>query len=128
MTNYKSKTTASSELTATGIPTDDTTTTRTYSRYSLSAYSAKPYHRSLSSSSTGSLSSSHSLSPTSTQHTNGSAADEGQKTILEVELNKGAVGLGFCIEGGKCSPLGDRPITVKRLFKGGYNYIKLNKK
>lgn len=37
---------------------------------------------------------------------------------LEVELHKGAVGLGFCIEGGKGSPLGDRPITVKRLFKG----------
>ena len=37
---------------------------------------------------------------------------------LEVELQKGAVGLGFCIEGGKGSPLGDRPITVKRLFKG----------
>ena len=37
---------------------------------------------------------------------------------IEVELNKGAVGLGFCIEGGKGSPLGDRPITVKRLFKG----------
>ena len=37
---------------------------------------------------------------------------------IDVELNKGAVGLGFCIEGGKGSPLGDRPITVKRLFKG----------
>ena len=41
------------------------------------------------------------------------------KDLVEVEMQKGAVGLGFCIEGGKGSPLGDRPITVKRLFKGG---------
>jgi len=40
------------------------------------------------------------------------------KEIIQVELQKRAVGLGFCIEGGKGSPLGDKPITVKRLYKG----------
>ena len=40
------------------------------------------------------------------------------KEIIQVELQKRAVGLGFCIEGGHGSPLGDKPITVKRLYKG----------
>jgi len=43
--------------------------------------------------------------------------DEGKVTV-NVNMNKGAVGLGFCIEGGKGSPLGDRPVLVKRMFKG----------
>lgn len=37
---------------------------------------------------------------------------------MEVELMKGAIGLGFCIEGGVGSPNGDRSISVKRLFRG----------
>ncbi|XP_013382984.1 uncharacterized protein LOC106153557 [Lingula anatina] len=40
-------------------------------------------------------------------------------SLIEVEMTKGVTGLGFCLEGGKDSPLGDRPITVKRIFKGG---------
>jgi len=39
---------------------------------------------------------------------------------IEVEFEKGNLGLGFCIEGGKGSPLGDKPILVKRLFRGKY--------
>lgn len=38
--------------------------------------------------------------------------------LIDVEMEIGSVGLGFCIAGGKNSPLGDTPITVKRLFKG----------
>ena len=38
--------------------------------------------------------------------------------VKEVAVNKGPFSLGFCIEGGRGSPLGDRPIRVKRLFKG----------
>jgi len=38
--------------------------------------------------------------------------------ILEMEIVKGGLGLGFCIEGGKGAPGGDRPISVKRLFQG----------
>ena len=48
----------------------------------------------------------------------GVSEDTRDEVIKEVVMTKGGVGLGFCIEGGKASPLGDRPITVKRLFKG----------
>ena len=47
-----------------------------------------------------------------------SSEDTRDEIVKEVVMSKGSVGLGFCIEGGKGSPLGDRPITVKRLFKG----------
>lgn len=47
-------------------------------------------------------------------------ATRGDDGLIEIEviLIKGLTGLGFCIEGGIDSPLGDKPITVKRLFKG----------
>ena len=37
--------------------------------------------------------------------------------VVQVELDKGVVGLGFCIEGGKQSLTGDQPIKVKRIFR-----------
>ena len=49
---------------------------------------------------------------------NSSSVETSHGKTMEVELTKGTVGLGFCIEGGKGSPLGDKPVTVKRLFKG----------
>lgn len=42
----------------------------------------------------------------------------GESSLLEIGVLKGGLGLGFCIEGGKDGPYGDRPITVKRLFRG----------
>lgn len=39
-------------------------------------------------------------------------------SLLAIEVPKGGIGLGFCIDGGKDGPYGDRPITVKRLFRG----------
>ena len=40
---------------------------------------------------------------------------------IDVKLNKGPLGLGFCVEGGQGSLKGDVPITVKRLFAGKYS-------
>ena len=45
-------------------------------------------------------------------------AETSDAGVFEVRVIKGAVGLGFCIEGGRGSLTGDRPITVKRLFRG----------
>ncbi|GIX78604.1 pro-interleukin-16 [Caerostris extrusa] len=39
--------------------------------------------------------------------------------VFFVELQKDATGVGFSIEGGKDSPQGDRPLLIKRIFKGG---------
>ena len=45
-------------------------------------------------------------------------SNDDTRELVTIELHKGTVGLGFCIEGGRDSPRGDTPITVKRLFKG----------
>lgn len=38
---------------------------------------------------------------------------------MPVVLKKEGTGLGFSLEGGKDSPLGDRPLTIKKIFTGG---------
>uniref|UniRef100_A0A8C5LQV9 PDZ domain-containing protein n=1 Tax=Leptobrachium leishanense TaxID=445787 RepID=A0A8C5LQV9_9ANUR len=38
---------------------------------------------------------------------------------ISVELHKTSAGLGFSLDGGKASIYGDRPLFIKRLFKGG---------
>ncbi|XP_038258498.1 PDZ domain-containing protein 2 isoform X3 [Dermochelys coriacea] len=39
--------------------------------------------------------------------------------VVSVELWKTSAGLGFSLDGGKASISGDRPLLVKRIFKGG---------
>uniref|UniRef100_A0A8C2W9I5 PDZ domain-containing protein n=1 Tax=Cyclopterus lumpus TaxID=8103 RepID=A0A8C2W9I5_CYCLU len=46
-------------------------------------------------------------------------AVEEQGAPLSVELEKGAGGVGFTLEGGKGSIHGDRPLVINRIFKGG---------
>ncbi|XP_059403884.1 PDZ domain-containing protein 2-like isoform X3 [Carassius carassius] len=38
---------------------------------------------------------------------------------LSVELQKTTAGLGFSLDGGKASACGDRPLYIKRIFRGG---------
>ncbi|KAM8894734.1 pro-interleukin-16 isoform 2-T2 [Spinachia spinachia] len=47
------------------------------------------------------------------------SAEEEQGTLLTAELDKGAGGVGFTLEGGKGSIHGDRPLVINRIFKGG---------
>nr|XP_023689560.1 PDZ domain-containing protein 2 isoform X1 [Paramormyrops kingsleyae] len=49
----------------------------------------------------------------------GPAVQVGPDGALSVELQKTSAGLGFTLEGGKASAQGDKPLIVKRLFKGG---------
>uniref|UniRef100_A0A8D9DQK3 Pro-interleukin-16 n=1 Tax=Cacopsylla melanoneura TaxID=428564 RepID=A0A8D9DQK3_9HEMI len=38
---------------------------------------------------------------------------------VDITLIKDGAGLGFSLEGGKDSPLGDQPLTIKKIFTGG---------
>lgn len=39
-------------------------------------------------------------------------------TPMEVKIQKGVTGLGLSLDGGKDSPTGDRPLIIKRIFRG----------
>ncbi|KAM3939253.1 PDZ domain-containing protein 2 isoform 2-T2 [Leptodactylus fuscus] len=50
------------------------------------------------------------------------ATDAGEVDLQDavcVELHKTSAGLGFSLDGGKASIYGDRPLFIKRIFKGG---------
>jgi len=59
---------------------------------------------------------------------NGFADDEGSRSLARPDsasltniiINKGNLGLGFCITGGRGSTTGDDRIVVKRIFKGTF--------
>nr|CAD7430828.1 unnamed protein product [Timema monikensis] len=53
-----------------------------------------------------------------------SSIDESDSKVLRgpptlVTLVKDGAGLGFSLEGGRDSPLGDKPLTIKKIFTGG---------
>lgn len=45
--------------------------------------------------------------------------------VISVTLIKEGGGLGFSLEGGKDSPFGDLPLTVKKIFTGKNDIIVL---
>ncbi|PNF35480.1 hypothetical protein B7P43_G04110 [Cryptotermes secundus] len=47
------------------------------------------------------------------------AAGEDRGPPHLIVLTKDGAGLGFSLEGGKDSPLGDKPLTIKKIFTGG---------
>ncbi|XP_076586310.1 PDZ domain-containing protein 2 isoform X2 [Chaetodon auriga] len=49
----------------------------------------------------------------------GAVVDVAPCGAVTVELHKSSAGLGFSLEGGMSSSQGNRPFTVKRIFKGG---------
>ncbi|KAL2092397.1 hypothetical protein ACEWY4_012195 [Coilia grayii] len=51
--------------------------------------------------------------------TTGAVVEVGADGVLSVELQKTSAGLGFSLDGGKASAHGDRPLNIKRVFKGG---------
>jgi len=59
------------------------------------------------------------FSPRASGLDDSSDGDQYSHTPVEVRLVKGVTGLGFSLAGGKDSPLGDRPLTFQRIFKGG---------
>ncbi|KAI1900338.1 hypothetical protein AGOR_G00048940 [Albula goreensis] len=49
----------------------------------------------------------------------GTVIEVGPDGALSVELQKTSAGLGFSLDGGKASAQGDKPLNIKRIFKGG---------
>ncbi|MBN3319730.1 PDZD2 protein, partial [Atractosteus spatula] len=49
----------------------------------------------------------------------GTGLDMSVDGAVTVELQKTSAGLGFSLDGGKASVHGDRPLNIKRIFKGG---------
>ncbi|XP_029366555.1 PDZ domain-containing protein 2 isoform X2 [Echeneis naucrates] len=58
-------------------------------------------------------------SPSKTPMETREVVDVAPDGALVIELDKTSAGLGFSLEGGKSSSHGDRPLIIKRIFKGG---------
>uniref|UniRef100_W5MIH4 PDZ domain containing 2 n=1 Tax=Lepisosteus oculatus TaxID=7918 RepID=W5MIH4_LEPOC len=56
---------------------------------------------------------------TDNQKCNNAGLDMSMDGAVTVELQKTSAGLGFSLDGGKASVHGDRPLNIKRIFKGG---------
>ena len=54
---------------------------------------------------------------------NGNDGNNTNYKNMRAEITKDVNGLGFIIEGGKNPSLGDRPIVIKRIFRGTTNFL-----
>ena len=61
--------------------------------------------------------------PTRQQLDHTRCSNDDLMTTMDVVLDKGPLGLGFCIDGGQDAPAGSAPITIKRLFKGSNSNV-----
>lgn len=56
--------------------------------------------------------------------TNNTLTDKSKKgPVMSITLMKEGGGLGFSLEGGKDSPFGDLPLTIKKIFTGKYQKV-----
>jgi len=67
---------------------------------------------------TESVEQAQSVEPTTTVN-NDTIANRVFGLLNKITLNKDGSGLGFSLEGGKNSPNGDQPLTIKKIFTGG---------
>lgn len=50
---------------------------------------------------------------------------ESDNDIVQVTFERGSTGVGLSLEGGKDSPFGDKPLTIKKIFTGTFSQLSI---